>query len=364
MSSPAILYVHDLRGSGVVVSAIALARRLGAERETILCAGYGDGLFQDVDPAPAKLVVLSHDPPSWPRAAAALRLRRLIRSSGSGLVMSIGNFGHVTVLTASLALRVRKLFWISNEIGRPVRGTKNFRRRTWQRILLTSADSVVLVGRVLAESPLFAKALATGRAVYIANGIDLAAARSQRLAPSPHPWLDDGGPPVVVAIGRIHRQKNLEGLIAAAAIARRTTPLRLVIIGSGPDAYRRRLDQLAVQAGIADAILFAGQTDNVFAWLARAAVFALPSHWEGSSIALLEALAVGTPVLASRQAGDATYALEQGRRGALVDANSPEDIARGLLLQISADRILPGDRAEAFDLHRTHDAYLELLRRL
>ena len=105
MTAPAILYVHDLRGSGVVTNAIALARRLGAERETLLVAGYDKGLNRAIDVAPARLVVLGPGKePKRPRLAAARKLRRLVRDTGAGLVMSMGNFGHSTVYLGTRGL--------------------------------------------------------------------------------------------------------------------------------------------------------------------------------------------------------------------------------------------------------------------
>ena len=365
MSAPAILYVHDLRGSGVVTNAIALARRLGKERETILVAGYGAGLNRSVDVAPARLVVLDERPePKRPRMAAVGKLRALIRTSGAGLVMSMGNFGHSTVFAATRFAGVHTVYRVSNEIGRPQAGLRNFRRRNWQRLLLATADRIVLVGRALAEQPLFAGAVAAGKAVYIPNGVDIERARREAEAPSPHPWLSDGGPPVVLAVGRIHAQKNLEGLVEGAALAMRERPLRLLVVGSGDPKRVEALEARAKKLGIDFALSFAGESDNVFAWLARARLFSLVSHWEGSSTALLEALAVGVPVVASRQAGDARHVLDGGRFGALVDADDPASIARGLLAQLSADAVRPGDRVEAYRLEHTHQRYLDLLREI
>jgi glycosyltransferase involved in cell wall biosynthesis len=365
MAAPAILYVHDLRGSGVVTNAIALARRLGAERETILCAGFGKGLNADVDVSPARLVTLDPgDGLRFPRFAAAKGLRELIRSSGAGVVMSMGNFGHRSVLGATAGLEVRTVYRISNEVGRSKAGRlKNIQRRAWHRLLLARGDRAVLVGRALADQPLFAAAIARGRAAFIPNGVDVERARRDAKAPAPHPWLDDDGPPVVLSIGRIHPQKNLGGLIDAAALAMTLCPLRLIIVGSGNPILLEMLKSRASEAGIGHAVLFAGETDNVFAWLARARLFALPSHWEGSSTALLEALAVGTPALASRQAGDAAHVLNDGEYGVLVDADDPASIAEGIVRQL-VNPVLPGERVEAYRLERTHQRYLDLLRSL
>ena len=365
MSRPAILYVHDLRGSGVVTNAIALARRLGAERETLLVAGYDKGLNRAIDVAPATLVVLGGaDEPKRARIAAAVKLRALVKDRKASLVMSMGNFGHSTVFFATRGLDVNSVYRISNEIGRPQAGLRNFRRRNWQRLLLATAKRIVLVGRALAELPLFKPAVAAGKAAYVANGVDVDRARELAEAPSPHPWFDDGGPPVVLTIGRIHPQKNLEGLVDAAALAMAVNPLRLMIVGSGDPTRVAALEARAAALGIGEALLFAGETDNVFAWLKRADLFALASHWEGSSTALLEALAVGVPVVATRQAGDARFVLDDGKYGALVDADDPTSIASAILQQLGKDRVLPGDRVEEYRLAATHQRYLDLLRGL
>ncbi len=365
MTSPAILYVHDLRGSGVVTNAIALARRLGAERETMLVAGYGKGLNRAIDVAPAQLVVLGgSEEPKRPRLAAGRKLRRLVRDSKAGLVMSMGNYGHKSVLAATSGTHVNAVYRISNEIGRPGKGLRNLRRRSWHRLLLFTAKRVVLVGRALAAQPLFERAIAMGKAAYIPNGVDVERARVLAAAPAPLAWFDDDGPPLVLTIGRIHPQKNLEGLIDAVALAIQRTPLRLIIVGSGDAQRLARLQARAAALGVGKTVLFAGETDNVFAWLKRASVFALPSHWEGSSTALLEALAVGVPVVAAHQAGDARFVLDEGRYGLLVDADDPASIAAGIVKQLGPDRVLPSDRVESYRLSATHALYLELLGQL
>ncbi len=365
MTAPAILYVHDLRGSGVVTNAIALARRLGAERETLLVAGYDKGLHRAIDVAPARLVVLAGgEEPERPRLAAGIKLRRLVRESKASLVMSMGNYGHKSVFVATSGRGVNAVYRISNEIGRPTTGLRNLRRRNWHRLFLATAKRIVLVGRALAEQPLFKRAVAAGRAAYIPNGVDVDRARITAEAPSPHRWFGDGGPPVVLTIGRIHPQKNLDGLIDAAALAIQQMPLRLLIVGSGDTLRMAKLEARAVALGIGDSVIFAGETDNVFAWLKRASLFVLPSHWEGSSTALLEALAIGVPVVAARQAGDARHVLGEGKYGALADADDPASIAAAILTQLGPDPVLPGNRVEAYRLSATHELYLDLLRGL
>lgn len=105
------------------------------------------------------------------------------------------------------------------------------------------------------------------------------------------------GPPVVLAIGRLAPQKDFATLIAAAPAWGGLAGL--VIAGSGP--LEERLRSQAVAAGVA--VEFAGHRDDVAALLASAAVFVLPSRWEGQPLVLQEALRAGVPVVATRVGG-------------------------------------------------------------
>lgn len=354
-----MIYVHDLRSSGVVRMALEIAARIARDRPTMLVAGFGDGLFaRSAEAGGADVVVLKPGAPDRAgRLGVAWRLRLLLRRERPAVLFSGGNYGHPTVWLAARGLGVPRIYGISNEVARGGR-LKTAIHEARMRRFIADAARIAIVGEAIAASPLFAPAMADGRGVLIRNGVDAGAARRLATAPAPHPWLEDTIP-VVIAVGRLHAQKNLDLLLDAFAILRCRTPARLIIVGTGPASERARLAARAEQLGIAEVTLFAGETDNVFAWLARASVFALPSRWEGSSLALLEALAVGTPVVATRSAGDAAWVLDEGRYGLLADPE-PQSFAAALATQLSPDRATPSDRAEAYALYDTLDGYAAL----
>jgi glycosyltransferase involved in cell wall biosynthesis len=361
MTRPVIIYVHDLRASGVVTAALEFALWLSRRRPTILCAGYDQGLYRGADTGGAELVTLLQEPGRNPRLAAAQALRRLVRRARPAAIVSMGNRGHRSVLWGTAGLSVRTVYLMSNQIRRGKKLRKHLQAQLRRRWLIASAHRLVLVGRGLLDDPQLRRAAETGRADYIPNGVDLDRARQLAGAPAPHPWLNEPDTPVLISVGRISKQKNHSGMLDAAALAMRQVPCRLILLGDGPAEDVERLKRQAAELGIPDRVLFAGLTDNVFAWLARSRLFLLPSLWEGSSIALLEAMAVGTPVLASTQAGDASHVLEDGAWGVLVDAHDPAGIAEGILRQLGPEPVRPGNRAEAFSVERTHERYAELL---
>lgn len=340
--------------------ALDIAARVARDRPTTLVAGFGDGLFTGLDAAgAARIAALKECPPDrGGRLSAAWRLRRFLMHERPFVLFSAGNFGHPTVWLASRGLGPKRIYGISNEVARGNRFKTSVHAARMRRFI-ADATGLAIVGEAIAASPMFAGAMADGRGVLIRNGVDAEAARRLASAPAPHRWMGDVTP-VVIAIGRLHAQKNLALLLEAFAIVRHARPARLVVLGTGPAATRDRLAALAARLGIASDTLFAGETDNVFAWLARAAVFALPSRWEGSSLALLEALAVGIPVVATRTAGDAAWVLDEGRYGLLADPD-PQSFAQALTVQLSSARVMPGARAEAYALADTLDAYATLI---
>jgi glycosyltransferase involved in cell wall biosynthesis len=159
----------------------------------------------------------------------------------------------------------------------------------------------------------------------------------------------------VVAVGRLHAQKNYDHLIDALALARVERPdLGLLILGGGSCRARARLEGRARALGLGAALRFEGEVANPHPLMARAAAYALTSRWEGASNSLLEALACGVPVVASQTAGAASEVLSGGRFGALADPDDPCDLARAILKQLDpSTSALPGERAVDFRIDAT-----------
>src|SRR6266849_9065728 len=158
------------------------------------------------------------------------------------------------------------------------------------------ADSVLAVSADLEERMRAAGARRVGRALVPA--LVPAAGVSAETPPAPA-WPGDPEPgrPVVLAVGRLAAQKGFGTLLEAAASWRdiRPEPL-LVVVGEGP--LEAELKSQAARLGL-DA-RFPGHRDDVPALLAAAAVFVLPSMWEGQPLILQEALRAGVPVVAAR----------------------------------------------------------------
>lgn len=129
--------------------------------------------------------------------------------------------------------------------------------------------------------------------------------------------------PVVGTVGRLEARKGHEVLLSAAhRLARDGRSPQLLIVGEGP--MRSELARQAKEQGLADAVHLVGNLVDVRPALAAMDVFVLPSHAEGMSNALLEAMAAGRPVIATAVGGN-VEAL--GGAGSLVDVGDAEQLA-------------------------------------
>ena len=132
-----------------------------------------------------------------------------------------------------------------------------------------------------------------------------------------------------VTIARLSPEKDIDSLLRAVAIIRETFPsFRLEIAGDG--ACMADLQATARELGVEDHALFLGQVRDVRALLEGASLFVLPSLTEGVSLTLLEAMACGLPVVATRVGGTPEVVVD-GETGLLVSPTSPAELAQAIL---------------------------------
>jgi len=367
------IFIDDFSATGVVTNAIAIARHLHADGCTVqLIATQAEGALIDSIPSGITIVGLLPTPKTGSSRRGRLRrsvfaFRTCLKAFAPDILFSAGNHGHLMSVVGSLGLPgCRTIVRISNDLDHLIKGkpTRPLLARWWRaskfRAVAALADQMVFVSRHMLRSKAVLGSGTVRKAVVIPNGVNVAAVRQRATEPCHHQWLGNGSDvPLVLGVGRLALQKNFSTLLQAVAIARRSRALRLLLIGSGP--LRDDLLREAESLDIGDAIEIMPPVPNPMPYLAGASVVALPSWWEGSSNVLLETLACGTPVVASRTAGNAEDVLDFGRYGLLVDPDDPAGMATALLVQTSAEAQLPGDRASEFSKESTLRAYAELI---
>jgi glycosyltransferase involved in cell wall biosynthesis len=134
----------------------------------------------------------------------------------------------------------------------------------------------------------------------------------------------------ILTVGRLVSVKGHGVLLEAVArMAAAGAPVTATIVGDGP--RRAALERLADELGIADRVRFAGRVgqDDIWRYYEAADVFCLPSFFEGIPVVLLEAMAFGVPIVASRITGIPEL-VEDGRSGVLLPPGRPDLLAAAL----------------------------------
>lgn len=223
------------------------------------------------------------------------------------------------------------------------------------------AAAIIAVSQGVADDLMRAADLAPGSAVAVPNPVVTAELLAQAEEPNSDPWLAAGEPPLVLAVGRLHPQKDFPTLIRAFARARAVRPLRLVILGEG--AERGRLERLCAELGVAGDVRLPGFAANPFSYMSRSAVFALSSAYEGLPGVLIQALACGCPSVSTDCPSGPAEILENGRLGALVPVGDDRALADAILhtLQSPADRALLRNKGLDFAADPAIERYLSIM---
>lgn len=297
-------------------------------------------------------------------------LATLLRERRPAVLLSAGNHFHSFAAKAVRlsGVATRLLLRISTGLPRPDQWLNPYRwaryayKRGKAKQRQAGASRLIAVSEEIARELRRDMRAGPEQVVVIPNGIQRGTIEQKAAEPFSHAWLQEGAPPVILGVGRIDKYKNFELLIAAFARLRRKMPLRLMILGEERNAWRHRLEALARRLGVADDLRFEGFQPNPHPYFRRAAAYVCCSRYEGMSNAMLEAMANGCPVVATRTATGAAELLEDGRLGPLADANPKalaDAIARRLHQPRSGEQLQA--RAADFDLARTIDAYVRLL---
>lgn len=259
------------------------------------------------------------DGPDGLSGSLVLRLARLLRRWQVDVVHTHEDRPLIHAVPAARLAGVRRIIHTrhgqSATLTRRQRALINLATRWVHRFVCVSHDSARLA---------LAHGVHPRRVATIWNGIDLE--RYPYAGPCP------AGPAVCVA--RLSPEKGVDTLVrATAVIVRREPAFRLEIAGEG--ICEADLRRLSAELGVQDHIAFLGHVDDVSGLLARASVFVLPSLSEGVALTILEAMARGLPVVATR-VGGTVEAVAEGETGLLAPPSDPEALAAALL-QVRAD---------------------------
>jgi len=288
-----LCFLPDFDAGGAQRTVINLANAFAAVDENVLlCAARTDGQAREwVAPG-----VRTFDLGARRTRYALAALARLLQSRRPDVLFASMIDANIIAWAASRLVNRQKVRLVLRETNSHVaRGDLGWLRRKLIGHAYRNADRVVALSSGVAQEITSLYHLDPSRVMTIPNPVmvsDIAArVTAAKTEPSPVP----GQGPFVLAVGRLTRQKGLDRLIEAFAQLS-DQRVRLVIAGEGEE--RSALTQLAERLGVSGRVTFAGYVPQTERWLAHAAVFVLPSRWEGFGHVIVEAMASGVPVVA------------------------------------------------------------------
>lgn len=199
------------------------------------------------------------------------------------------------------------------------RAGHGWKSRVLYRSATCLADRVVAVSDDARNLSVDVDRLPSGKVLRIWNGIDLSAFR----------YRGPAAQPIAISVARLSPEKDFSTLLCAVALAVQSVPdLQLKIVGDGPE--RAKLEELARQLGIAGRVEFLGERTDVPELLSTAGFFVTSSTTEGISLTLLEAMAVGLPVVATAAGGNSEIVVD-GVTGLITPVGHVERLAAALV---------------------------------
>ena len=299
-------------------------------------------------------------------------LRAYIRRTRPQVVVSFLSYFSVLTAVRAAAVGARVVFNQQTPMSAFLEDGDYPWRRGWRRAVFNqatrtgyaAADLIVTTSKGVADDLVDTFGVRRENIAVVPNPVDVEAVTRAAAQPIDPQYQSVWTRPVIVAAGRLAEAKNYPLLIDAIAELRKQIDVRLFILGTGElePAIRERIRQRGLDASI----ILCGFQKNPWKYIGKADVFALSSRYEGFGNVLIEAMACGVPVVATRSAGT-TEIVRHGVDGLLVDTHDPSSLSRALATLIADPKVLERmsaaavQGAERFALPRIARLYDETL---
>lgn len=360
MSTLAI-FAPNLHGGGAERAMVNLARGFSEQGVSVdLVLVRAEGAYLGQVPQNVRIVNLNHQ-----RVLASLfdLARYLQRERPQVLLSTLPEPGIAAVWTKVFArVSTRVVVNVQNNTSQETQNGVGLSARLMPRLVrwfFPWADAIVTVSKGVADD-LKQLGLSKSNIHVIHNPVVTPELMVRSQEAIDHPWFADGEPPVIIAVGRLTKQKDFPTLLKAFAQVRKVRDARLMILGEGED--RSALEALVQELNISDAVALPGFVANPFAYLAKSAVFVLSSLFEGLPTVLIEAMAVGTPVVATDCKSGPMEILDNGKYGKLTQVGDVDALASAIveMLDRPTDAKMLQQRAKEYSLEQSLQDYAEL----
>ena len=292
-------------------------------------------------------------------------LARYLRRVRPQVLLSALDYANVVALWARYlsGVPVRVIVNEQNTISRSAFNSARRRQRMvphLARLFYPWADYIIGNSQGVAEDLSRVTRIPKEHIEILYNPVVTRDLREKAHAPLNHPWFESDQPPVILAVGRLTKQKDFPTLIQAVGQVRKTRQVRLIILGEGPD--RNALEGLVNKLGLGDCVALPGFVENPYAYMNQASLFVLSSLWEGLPTVLIEALYCGRPIISTDCPSGPREILANGRYGRLIPLADVKALTQAIEAGLMDE--IPPPNAESwqpYSMETVVDQYLGLM---
>jgi glycosyltransferase involved in cell wall biosynthesis len=293
-------------------------------------------------------------------------LIRYLKTEGPDAILAAKDRANQTAILAKTisGASTRIVVRMGTTVSAALAGKSYFRKLAWylpMRLLYPMADDIIAVSKGVAIDLAHITGVKHSAMKVVQNPVISNLIFERARESVSHPWLKEPCEPVILAIGRLTRQKDFPTLIRAFSKVKRYLTCRLIILGEGND--RGKIEELARKLSVKTNVDLPGFVDNPYAYLSRASLFVLSSAWEGSPNVLTEALALGVPSVSTDCPSGPKEILQNGIIGKLVPVGNANSMANAILETLSnpPQKALLQKAIQEYTVESSSKRYLDIL---
>jgi glycosyltransferase involved in cell wall biosynthesis len=269
----------------------------------------------------------------WDFLKIILKLIKTLRRYNPDIVISLFDYSNIVTILAALFSRVKCRLIICEHLYRSESYKQSkfgYLKKIFVRYTYRKADKIVVVSKNIKRFLIRQFGLSHERIQVIYNPIPFSEIVKKSKEKVDHPFITDEKVQVIIAVGRMARQKRFDRLIRAFSMALKTQEnLRLLLLGKGELEIELKL--LAKKLKVEKYIDFVGFKANPYAWMAKSDVFALSSEREGFPNVLVEAMVCGVSVVSTDCLSGPNEIIDNNKNGFLVPEENEELLGEALL---------------------------------
>ncbi len=293
-----ICVVPSLVGGGAEKAMLTLIEHFNRDIfEPVLVLFEAKGEYMDLIPDDIRVITLGKKN-KFDFISLVNKLRRVLSEERPQVIFSILWYANVITLLAQKTSKSNApvVVEIQNVMTMFLGGERfPWGKRLLMRKIYPMADSIIILSDTMRKDMVQNFNTPSDLMSIIHNPMDIEKIEQLSAQDPCHPWFKDNIP-VVVSVGRLHRQKDFPTLLRAFAESRKKGNYRLIILGEGEK--RAELEALIDELGLSDSVDLAGFVKNPYAYIKKSRLFVMSSIHEGLPVAMIEVMACVTPVVA------------------------------------------------------------------